>query len=70
MNWQLNTGIVHLHRLHRIYCSILAGVLLTSLSCVVPESSGSFNIASSILFLHVELGTRTALVQLIALSQQ
>ena len=37
----------------------------------MPESSaGSSNAASSILFVHVELGTRTALVQLIALNQQ
>ena len=37
---------------------------------VVPETSGSSNAASSSLFVHVELGTRTDLVQLIALSQQ
>ena len=70
MNWQLNTGIVYIQYLLRIYGSIFAGVLLTSPFCVVPESSGSSNAASSILFVHVELGTRTALVQLIALNQQ
>ena len=48
----------------------MAGVFLTSSFCVVPESSGSSNAASSSLFVHVELGTRTGLVQLIALSQQ
>ena len=47
----------------------MPGVFLTSF-CVVPESSGFFNAASSSLFVHVELGTRTGLVQLIALSQQ
>ena len=36
----------------------------------MPESSGSSNAASSSLFVHVELDTRTGLVQLIALSQQ
>ena len=36
----------------------------------MPESSGSSNAASSSQFVHVELGSRTALVQLIALSQQ
>ena len=54
----------------RIDGSILAGVFITSSFCVVPESSGSSNAASSSLFAHVELGTQTALVQLIALSQQ
>ena len=54
----------------RIDGSIMAGVFLTSSFCVVPESSGSSNAASSSLFVHVELGTRTGLVQLIALSQQ
>jgi len=39
----------------------LAGVFLTS-SCVVPESSGSSNAASNSLFVHVKLGTQTALV--------
>ena len=34
------------------------------------ESSGSSNGASGSLFVHVELGIRTGLVQLIALSQQ
>ena len=48
----------------------MAGVFLTSSFCVVPESSGSSNAASSSLFVHVELGTQTGLVQLIALSQQ
>ena len=48
----------------------MAGVFLTSSFCVVPESSGSSNAASSSLFVHVELGTRFSLVQLIALSQQ
>ena len=51
--------------------SILPGAFLTSSFYVVPESSGfQSNAASSSLFVHVELGTRTALVQLIALSQQ
>ena len=37
----------------------------------MPESSGfQSDAASSSLFVHIELGTRTALVQLIALSQQ
>ena len=54
----------------RIDGSIMAGVFLISSFCVVPESSGSSNAASSSLFVHVELGTRTGLVQLIALSQQ
>ena len=37
----------------------------------MPESSGfQSNAASSSLFVHIELGTRTALVQLIVLSQQ
>ena len=63
-------GIVHIQYLLRIDGSILAGVFLTSPFCVVPESSGSSNTASSSLFVHVELGSRTALVQLIALSQQ
>ena len=54
----------------RIDDSIMAGVFLTSSFCVVPESSGSSNAASSSLFVHVELGIRTGLVQLIALSQQ
>ena len=63
-------GIVHVQCLLRIDGSIMAGVFLTSSFCVVPESSGSSNAASSSLFVHVELGTRTALVQLIALSQQ
>ena len=62
-------GIVHIQCLLRI-ASVLADVFLTSSFCVVPESSGSSNAASSSLFVHVELGTRTALVQLIALSQQ
>ena len=45
---------------------ILTGVFLTS-----SVSSGfQFNAASSSLFVHVELGTPTALVQLIALNQQ
>ena len=62
-------GFVHIQYLLRIDGSILAGVL-TSPFCFVPESSGSSNAASSSLFVHVELGSRTALVQLIALSQQ
>ena len=49
----------------------MAGVFLTSSFCVVLESSGSSNAASSSLFVHVELGIRTGhVVQLIALSQQ
>ena len=63
-------GIVHIQFLLRIDGSIMADVFLTSSFCVVPESSGSSNAASSNLFVHVELGTRTGLVQLIALSQQ
>ena len=63
-------GIVHIQYLLRIDGSILAGVFLTSPFCVVPESSGFSNAASSSLFVHVELGSRTALVQLSALSQQ
>ena len=65
------TKISILQCLLRIDGSILQlpGVFLTS-SCVVPESSGfQSNAASSSLFVHVELGTRTALVKLIALSQ-
>ena len=63
-------GIVHIQYLLRTDGSILAGVL-TSSFCVVPETSGSAsNAASSSLFVHVDLGTQTALVQLIALSQQ
>ena len=54
----------------RIDGSIMAGVFLTSSFCVVPECSSSSNTASSSLFVHVELGTQTGLVQLIALSQQ
>ena len=46
----------------------MAGVFLTSSFCVVLESSGSSNAASNSLFVHVELGIRTGLVQLIALS--
>ena len=67
--YKTKMGIVHIQYLLRIDGSILAGVL-TSPFCVVPESSGSSNTASSSLFVHVELGSRTALVQLIALSQQ
>ena len=66
-------GIVNIQCLLRIdgmVASILAGVFFTSSFCVVPESSGSSNAASSSLFVHVELGTRTAVVQLIALGQQ
>ena len=48
----------------------MAGVFLTSSFRVVLEFSGSSNAASSSLFVHVELGIRTGLVQLIALSQQ
>ena len=47
----------------------MPGVLASSF-CVVPVSSGPPNTASSSLFVHVELGTQTGLVQLIALSQQ
>ena len=54
----------------RIDGSVMAGVFLTSSFCVVPESSGSSNAASSSLFVHVELCTQTGLVELIALSQQ
>ena len=61
-------GTVHIQC--RIDGSIMAGVFLTSSFCVVPQSSGSSNAASSSLFVHVELGTQTGLVQLIALSQQ
>ena len=50
-------GIVHIQCLLRIDGSILAGVFLTSSFCVVSESSGSSNAASSSLFVHVELGT-------------
>jgi len=54
----------------RIDGNILPGVFLTSSFCIVPESSGfQFNAASSSLFVRVELGTPTALVQLIALGQ-
>ena len=68
--YKTKMSIAHMHCLLRIDDSILPGVFLTS-SCVVPESSGfQSNAASSSLFVHVELGTRTALVQLIALSQQ
>ena len=62
-------GIVHIQYLLRTDGSILPGVLASSF-CVVPVSSGSPNTASSSLFVHVELGTQTGLVQLIALSQQ
>ena len=68
--YKTKMGIVHIQYLLRIDGSILAGVFLTSPFCVVPESSGSSNAASSSLFVHVQLGSRTALVQLIALSQQ
>ena len=64
-------SIAHIQCLLRIDGSILPGVFLPSSFCVVPESSDlQSNAASSSLFVHVELGTRTALVQLIALSQQ
>ena len=46
-------GIVHIQYLLRIDGSILAGVFLTSPFCVVPESSGSSNAASSSLFVHL-----------------
>ena len=59
--YKTKMGIVHILRVDG---SILAGVLSTSSFCVVPESSDSSNAASSSLFLHVEFGTRTALVQL------
>ena len=68
--YKTKMGIVHVQCLLRFDGSIMAGVFLTSSFCVVPESSGSSNTASSSLFVHVELGTQTALVQLIALSQQ
>ena len=61
-------GIERIQCLLRVDGSILAGVLTSSF--VVPEFSGSSNAASSSLFVHVELGTQTVLVQLIALSQQ
>ena len=68
--YKTKMSIAHIHCLLRIGGSILPGVL-TSSFCVVPESLGfQSNAASSSLFVHVELGTRTALVQLIALSQQ
>ena len=60
----------HVPNIYLLDGSIMADVFLTSSFCVVPESSGSSNAASSSLFVHVELGTRTGLVQLIALSQQ
>ena len=63
-------GIVHNNVILRIDASITAGVFFTFSFCVVPESSGSSNAASNSLFVHVELGTGTGLVQLIALSQQ
>ena len=64
--------IVHVQCLLRIDGSILDSVFLTSSFCAVPESSGSSSAVSSSLyiFVHVVLGTQTALVQLIALSQQ
>ena len=68
--YRTKTGIVHIQCLLRIDGSILAGVVLTSSFCVVPESSGSSNAASNSLFVHVEVSTRTALVHLIALNQQ
>ena len=49
------------------YNVLMAGVFLTFSFCVVPESSGSSNAASSSLFVHVELGIRTGLVQLIVI---
>ena len=69
--YKTKMSIARTHCLLRIDDSILPGVFLTSSFCVVPESSGfQSNAASSSLFVHVELGTRTVLVQLIALSQQ
>ena len=65
---QNKMGIVHIQCLLRIDGSILAGVFLTSSFCVVPESSGSSNTAP--ICTCIELGTPTALVQLIVLSQQ
>ena len=59
------TGIVATHTM-----VTNGGVFLTSPFCVVLESSGSSNAVSSSLFVHVELGIRTGLVQLIVLSQQ
>ena len=43
----LQMGIVHMQCSLRIDGTIMAGVFLTSSSCVVPESSGSSNAASS-----------------------
>jgi len=68
--YKAEMGTVHIQCLLRIDGSIMAGVFLTSSVCVVPDSSGSSNAASSSLFEHVDLGTQTAPVQLIALSQQ
>ena len=67
--YKTKMGIVHIQYLLRIDGSILPGVFFKSI-CVVPESSGSSNAASSSLFVHVELGSQTALVQLIASIQQ
>ena len=62
--YKTKMSIAHIHCLLRTDDSILPGVFLTSSFCVVPESSGfQSNAASSSLFVHVELGTRTALVQ-------
>jgi len=63
--YKTKMGKVHIQRLLRI-----DGRLLVVVFCAVPESSGSSNAASSSLFVHVELGTQAALMQLIALSQQ
>ena len=63
--YKTKMSIVHIQCLLRIDGSILPGVFLTS-SCVVPQSSVfQSNAARSSLFVHVELGTRSALVQLI-----
>ena len=68
--YKTTMSIVHIQCLLWIVGSIFASVFLTSFFCVVPESSDSSNAAISSLFVYVELGTPTALVQLIALSQQ
>ena len=66
--YKTKMGIEHIQCLLTVDGSILAGVLTSSF--VVPESSGSSNAANGILFVHVDLGIQTALVQLTALSQQ
>ena len=61
--YKTEMGIVDIQCLLRLDGTIMAGVFLTSSFCVVPESSGSSNTASSSLFVHVELGTETGLEQ-------